>query len=151
MMKIFANNKRALFDYVVHETFEAGLALTGAEVKSIRLGRVNLKGSYVVVRSGTPWLTNCHISAYQAGNQPDYDPTHGRRLLLNRKEIDYLIGASERAGYTIIPLEIFAKGGLLKLKIGLCKSRKKFDKRELIKKRSQDREIERALRRAKNR
>lgn len=141
MRKIIATNKRALFDYEVSETFDAGMVLSGVEVKSIRRGKINLKGSFVYIRNGTPWVTNLHISAYQPGNQPDYDPASPRKLLLKKKEIDYLIGSGERAGYTIIPLEVYTTHGLMKMKIGFCKSRKKYDKREVLKKRSQLREI----------
>jgi SsrA-binding protein len=140
-MTSFAKNKRATFDHEIIERYEAGIKLSGPEVKSIRNGRVNLKGSFVKIMNGTPFAYNIHISPYQSGNQPDYEPTDKRKLLLKKKEISYLVGAGEQAGHTILPLEIYTKKGLIKMKIGLCKSRKKYDKRELLKKRSQEKEM----------
>lgn len=140
-MKMIAKNNKAYFDYEIHETHETGIVLSGAEVKSIRLGRVNMKGSHVVIMDEAPYILNLHISAYQPGNQPDYDPTKRRKLLMKKKEISYLAGASEQAGLTLIPLQIIQKGGLIKMQIGLCRGRKKYDKRQVIKKRDQMREI----------
>ncbi len=141
--KNIASNRRATFDYEVLETFEAGIILSGCEVKSARNGRVNLKGSFVHIWNNTPWIEHMHISPYQPKNQPGYDPARRRKLLLKAKEISYLIGAGERAGYTLMPLEIITRRGLIKVKIGLCKSRKKYDKRELLKARSIQKELRR--------
>lgn len=144
-MRVAATNKKALFDYEVLERFVAGIILTGGEIKAVRQGKVNLKGSFVHITQNTPYIINLHISPYQAGNQPGYEPTRKRKLLLKAKEISYLVGAGERAGHTLIPLEIYFKGNLAKVLIGLCKSRKKYDKRELLKKRSQLREIRKII------
>ncbi|MBI5732460.1 SsrA-binding protein SmpB [Candidatus Jorgensenbacteria bacterium] len=140
-------NKRARFDYEIIETFEAGMELKGFEVKSVKNGRVQLTGSYAVPQNNELWLLNADISPYQTKNTtPEYNQRRSRRLLLNRKEIKYLIGKIKEQGLTIIPIEMYTKGSFVKIKIGLARSRKKTDKRELIKKR----EVERELRRVTN-
>jgi len=145
-MATYADNKKALFDYEILETFEAGLILSGQEVKSVRKGGASLKGSFVTFHASTPLLTNAHISKYKfAGNVPGYDPVQSRKILLNEKEINYLRGKLQERGLTIIPLSLYNKGRLVKLKIGLAKGKKQFDKRETIKKRELNKEISRSL------
>ena len=145
-MGIFAENKKAYFDYEILEKFEAGIVLIGQEVKSIRSGRINLAGSYVVFKEGELFLIGCHIPPYQPKNAPEgYSPEHSRKLLLKKKEVQYLIGKSQQKGLTLMPLTVYDRKGQIKLEFGLTKGRKKFDKREQIKKRETAREINRAL------
>ena len=128
-------NKKAFFDYEILEKLEAGLVLTGPEVKSAKAGHMNLKGSYVTFHGGDALLTNAHISAYQpAGKNPDYDPTRSRRLLLKKKEIDYLRSKSQEKGLTIVPLKVYTKNRFVKVEVGVARGKKQFDKRESIKK-----------------
>lgn len=139
-MKILATNKRAYFDYTINENFVAGLVLSGAEVKSVKNGSVSLTGSYVNVSPNGAVLINCHIGSYKYANLKNYNPTQTRKLLLNKKEINQLIGKEK--GLVIMPLEIFeTQKGLVKIKIGIGRARKKVDKREYIKKRETDREV----------
>lgn len=143
-MEAYAENKRAGFDYEILETFEAGLALSGIEVKSIAAGRAALAGSHVVVRGNEAFLVGADIPPYQAKNSPDnYDPSRTRKLLLNQKEIGALAGSASGNGLTIIPLKMYNKKGKVKLLIGLARSKKKGDKRESIKKRETERELHR--------
>ncbi len=145
-MKIIQKNKKAYFDYKILEKFEAGISLTGNEVKSIRLGKISLKGSYVVIKNEEAFLINCNIPPYQPANAPEnHDPERTRRLLLRKKEIRYLIGKTKQKGLTLVPLRVYNKKGKIKIEIGLVKGKKKPDKREKIKKREQEREIRRAL------
>ena len=138
-MASLAKNSKAHYDYDIKDTFDAGLVLEGREVKSAKTGNVSLNGSYVTVNVNGATLINAHIGPYKYAPNDDYDPTHPRKLLLNKKEINSLLGKEK--GLTIIPLELFATRGYLKLKIGLGKSRKKQDKREYIKKKEVKREI----------
>lgn len=143
-MKVLAKNSRASFDYDIKDTFVAGLVLTGAEVKSVKAGNVSMAGAYVSVSPGSVNLVNCHIGPYKYAPNEKYDPTQTRKLLLNKSEIHSLLGKEK--GLTIIPLEIFqGNRGLVKVKIGLGKSRKKTDKREYIKKREAGKEIRKML------
>ena len=145
-MKVFSENKKAYFDYEILEKFEAGMVLIGQEVKSIKLGRVNLKGSYVILKGDEPFLIGAHIPPYQPKNAPsDYNPEKSRKLLLNKSEIKSLIGKTKEKGLALIPLKIYAKNGRLKLEFGIGKGKKKADKREKLKKRETDREIRKAL------
>lgn len=145
-MPILATNKRATFDYEILETREAGLVLTGGEVKAARDGQISLKGAYVTLNQGELWLINSHISPYKkAGPSPSYDPTHRRKLLLKKAEIKRLAGQKQQSGLTIIPLKVYTKYHRIKLEIGLGRGKKKFDKRETIKKRDVDKEIKRNL------
>lgn len=144
-MKILAENKKAYYDYEILEKFEAGLVLTGSEVKSIKTGHIGLKGSYVVLKEEV-YLIGATIPPYQPKNaSPDYDPERSRKLLLNKSEIKYLIGKTKERGLTLIPLKVYTKYAKIKLEFGIAKGRKKPDKRELIKKREADRIIEREL------
>ncbi|MFH1255036.1 MAG: SsrA-binding protein SmpB [bacterium] len=147
-MPVLAINKRANFDYDIQETYEAGLELFGHEVKSVKTGHVSLKGSYVVFkrRAGKnlpeAYLINSHIPQYkQAGKILNYEPARPRKLLLKKKEISYLIGKKDEQGLTLIPVKIYTKRSFIKLEFGVGKGRKKYDKREVIKKRELDRQV----------
>lgn len=143
-MKIFADNRRARFDYDIKDTFNAGLVLSGPEVKSVKGGNVSLTGAYVSVSPSGASLINCHIGPYKYASQVKYEPTKSRKLLLNKSEIHQLLGKEK--GLTIIPLEIFqGNRGLVKIKVGLGKARKKTDKRDYIKKRDAQKEIKRFI------
>lgn len=143
-MKTLAKNSRAIFDYDFKDNFEAGLVLSGPEVKSAKQGNVSLNGSYVKVSPTRAQLVNCHIGPYKYAASETYNPTRSRTLLLQRKELRSLIGAEK--GLAIIPLEIYeGNKGLVKIKIGVGKARKKQDKREYIKKRDTQREIRKAI------
>jgi len=140
-MPTYAKNKKARFDYEILETLEAGLVLTGQEVKSIRDGQAKLTGAFVTFHKGEPVLTNAHISKYKhAGPLDSYEPTHSRKLLLNKKEIDYLRGKSEEKGLTIVPLSLYTRGSHIKVEIGIGRGKKKYDKRRVIKERESKRE-----------
>lgn len=153
-MTTFAENKKAFYDYEILEKFEAGLVLSGAEVKSIKSGRMNLTGSYVNFHNGEPYLIGASIAPYQPKNQPaDYDPTRSRKLLLNKKEIDYLMGkiphpslkGGGQKGLTLAPLKVYNKGRRIKIEIGLARGKKQYDKRASIAKREASKKIEREL------
>lgn len=145
-MKIFADNKKAYFNYQILEEFEAGIILIGQEVKSIKLGRVNLKGSYVVLKDEEPYLIGANIPPYQPKNAPpDYNPERTRKLLLNKSEIKRLIGKTKEKGLALIPLKIYTKNAKIKLAFGIGKGKRKADKREIIKKREAEREIKKEL------
>ena len=145
-MKNLSENKRAYFDYEILEKLEAGIVLIGQEVKSIKSGRLNLAGSYVVLRDAEFYLINAKIPPYQPKNIPeDYDPLRSRKLLLRKKEIDYLIGKIKQKGLTLMPLRVYTKRGKIKLEFGIGKGLKKADKRESIKRREFEREKQRLL------
>jgi SsrA-binding protein len=138
-------NRQAFHNYDIIEKFEAGMVLTGTEIKSARDGRVNLKDGYAVVKAGEVWLLNCHISPYSHGNYANHDPLRTRKLLLNRNEIKRLIGRTTEKGLTLVPLRVYLKDGRLKCEIGLAKGRKLHDKREVEKKKTIDKETRQAL------
>jgi SsrA-binding protein len=141
-----ALNKQATHDYFIEDRYEAGLALQGWEVKSLRAGRAQLKESYVLVKNGEAWLLGAHISPLPTASTHIYpDPLRTRKLLLHREEIDKLIGAVERKGYTLVPLAIYWKQGHIKLEIGLAKGKRAFDKRATEKERDWQREKQRLL------
>jgi SsrA-binding protein len=146
-VKVVARNRKAYHDYHIEDRYEAGLVLQGTEIKSVREGRVSLREGYVRPRDGELWLLDVHIGAYKpAGRHFGHEPRRPRKLLLHRYEIDRLIGAIERAGYTIIPLQMYLKNGLAKVEIALAKGKAKHDKRRAIAERDARREVERALR-----
>jgi SsrA-binding protein len=149
-IKVLAQNKKARHDYFIEDTYEAGIVLTGTEIKSIRRGRVNLKDGFARIRNGEAWLYNVHISEYEQGNRYNHDPLRTRKLLLHRAEINKLLGHTKVQGYSLIPLRLYLKGGFCKVEIGLAKGKKNYDKRESIKQRDAQREMQRALR-ARNR
>jgi len=143
--KPIAFNRKAYHDYHIEETLEAGLALTGTEIKSIRLGRVNLREAYARVEKGEAWLLNAHVAQYPGGNRYHHEPTRPRKLLLHRKEIDRLLGKVREKGYTLVPLRLYIKGGYAKIELGLGQGKRLYDKREAIARREAQREIERAV------
>ena len=144
-LKSVAKNKKAFHDYFVDDTFEAGISLFGTEVKSVREGKVNLKDSYVSVKSGEAILLGMHISPYEKGNIFNKDPLRQRKLLLHRREINKLIGLTQQEGYTLIPLEVYFKGAYVKVALGLCRGKKNYDKRDAIAERDAKRKIDRVL------
>ncbi len=141
MKKIITNNKKAFHDYFILETFEAGIALKGTEVKSVKQGKINLKDSYAKIKNGELFLFNAHISPYKHGNLFNHEPTRTRKLLLHKKEIDRIAGKINEKGLTLIPLKIYQKKGLIKVELGLGKGKKIHDKREEIKRKDIEREI----------
>lgn len=146
-VKVIAKNKKARHDYFIEETYEAGIALKGTEVKSIRLGMVNLKDGYAELKDGEVILHNVHISPYEKGNIFNVDPTRPRKLLLHKREIRKLIGYITQKGYTLIPLQLYLNDrGLIKVQIGLAKGKKIYDKRHSIAKKDAERRIQKELR-----
>ncbi len=146
LMKIIHKNKKAYFDYEILQKFTAGLALSGAEVKAVREGKVNLKGAYVTIRKGEAFLKNMHIAKYSHASDPDYDPFRERKLLLNKKEIEKIAGQFNTQGISVIPLDIFIEKRYVKCLIALGRGRKKADKRQVIKEREVKRQLDRAIR-----
>ncbi len=144
-IKIVAQNKKALHDYFVDAEYEAGIELFGTEVKSIRNGAVNLKDSYVSVKTGEAYLLGMHISPYEKGNIFNRDPLRSRRLLLHKREIHKLIGMTQQDGYTLIPLKMYFVGQYVKVLIGVCRGKKNYDKRDSIAERDSKRRMERAF------
>ena len=133
-MQIIAANKKANFDYFINDKFEAGLVLTGSEVKSLRINTGSIKESYIVEKEGELWLTNCYIKKYLSSNEGNYDTTRDRKILVNKKQLNKIIGASRKDGMTIVPITLyFNLKGLAKLTIGLAQGKKKQDKRASIK------------------
>ncbi len=141
-----ARNRRARHDYSILDTYEAGIVLTGSEVKSLRDGKANLSDAYGIVRDGEIYLINLHVSVYERASYNNHEPTRTRKLLLHKREIERLIGAIERQGLTLIPLELYFKRGIAKVAMALGKGKKQHDKREDAKARDADREIARAVR-----
>ena len=144
-MKLVATNKTVLRDYNISDKFEAGIVLKGTEVKSLRLGRASLAGSFVKMDKGEAFVVNMHIPEYEYGNIFNHDPVRKRKLILHRREIDKLSGALTRKGFSIIPLRIYFRGGLAKLEIALGKGKKMYDKRADLKKKQIEREMRRAV------
>ena len=138
-----ARNKRARFDYHLLETFEAGIVLTGTEVKALRGGKANIADAYGIVRDGEIFLLNLHVPPYERGGYVNHDPTRTRKLLLHRREIRRLIGSVERQGMTLVPLELYFKNGIAKVALALAKGKKVHDKREAQKERDAEREMAR--------
>ena len=145
-IKVIAQNKKAYHDYFVEERIECGIALFGTEVKSIRLGKVNLKESWAQIRKNEVWVEGMHISPYEQGNIFNRDPLRDKKLLLHRSEIRKLDSQIMRQGYTLVPLELYLKDGRVKMELGVCRGKQIHDKRDTIAKRDSDREIRRALR-----
>ena len=145
-VEVIGTNRRARHDYTIEETYEAGIVLTGTEVKSLRDRKANIRESFARVDNGELWLHNMHISHYTHGNRWNHEPTRDRKLLLNKKEIRKLIGKTQQQGFTLIPLKLyFTKDGFAKVELGLAKGKKRWDKRRDIAKRSAEREAERAF------
>lgn len=143
--KVVATNRKAYHDYSIEETHEAGIALTGTEIKSVRNGSVNLKDAYAVVKDGEAWLLNVHISPYEPASRQNVDPDRTRKLLLHRYEINRLMGRVQEKGLTIVPLRMYLKKNRAKVELALVRGKRQYDKRESIAKRESDREIQRAL------
>jgi SsrA-binding protein len=145
-VKIISVNRQAYHDYFVERTIEAGISLVGTEIKSIRDGKVNLRGSYAIARNGELWLENAHIAVYEHGNRYNHEPLRNRKLLLHRREIEQLQAKVATKGLTLIPLKLYLKGGRAKIELGLCRGKKLYDKREAIAERDVKREMERVIR-----
>lgn len=143
--KIISTNRKAFHEYHIFDKFNAGMVLTGTEIKSIRKGAVNLKDSFVKVDNSEVFLYNCHISPYEQGNRFNHEEKRTRKLLLNKKEIDKLIGKIKKDGYAIVPLELYLENGWAKLEIALAKGKKLYDKRDDLAKKAQSRDIDRAV------
>src|SRR5690348_8477862 len=145
--KDVAVNRRAYHDFFIDEKYEAGVMLTGTEVKSVRNGRTNLRDGFIRIDNGEAWLENVHISPYAQGNLMNHEPMRPRKLLLHRKEISSLIGKVKQRGYTLIPLRVYFSRNHAKVEIGLARGKRQYDKREAIAERDAKREIARAMRR----
>jgi len=143
--KILARNRKALHEYHVEDTWEAGIVLLGPEVKSARDGRLNLAGAFATVDGGEVWLHDMHISPYDPASQFNADPLRRRKLLLNRREIRRLIGATQQKGYTLVPLDVYLRDGRIKLTLALGRGKKLYDKRETLKRKAAERDVERAV------
>jgi len=141
--KVITTNKKAFHDYLIFDKFISGIVLWGTEIKAIRKGAVNLKDSFIKVEDMEVFLYNCHISPYDGGNRYNHEPLRVRKLLLNKREILKILGKVKQDSYTIIPLELFIERGFAKLEIALCKGKKLHDKRESLKKKDIQRELER--------
>ena len=146
MIKDVAANRQAYHNYEIIEKFEAGMVLTGTEIKSAREGRVNLKDAYGLVKNGEIWLLNCHISPYSHGNYANHDPLRTRKLLMHHSEIRRLIGRTTERGLTLVPLKVYLKAGRLKCELALAKGRKVHDKREASRLKTIDKEARQAMR-----
>ena len=141
--KLLANNKRAYFDYFIEDKWEAGISLFGTEVKSIRMGKVSIKESYIKIEKGEVFVYNMHVSPYEKGNIFNRDPIRVKKLLLHRAEINKISGKITEKGYTLVPLQVYIKDGLVKVEVGLAKGKKLYDKRDTIAKKDVRRENER--------
>ena len=144
-IKLIANNKKAYHDFFIEDKFEAGISLFGTEIKSVRMGKVSIKESYVEIDKGEAYIIGMNISPYEMGNIFNKDPLRTRKLLLHKYEIEKLLGKSSEKGYTIMPLQVYLKDGKCKIEIGLAKGKKLYDKRESIAKKDQRRELEREV------
>ena len=145
--KVVSTNRKAFHDYLIFDKFTAGIVFTGTEIKSIRKGMLNLKDSFAKIEDGEIFLYNMHISPYEQGNRYNHEPERVRKLLLTKQEIMKMIGKIKKEGYTIVPLELFLSHGFAKIEIGLAKGKKNYDKREAIAKKTQDRDIQRQIKR----
>ena len=142
--KTVAVNRRAHHQYAIEETLEAGLALTGTEIKSIRAGRVNLAEAYARIEKGEAWLIGAHIAPYEQGNRNNHEPTRTRKLLLHRDQIAELVGRTQAKGFTLVPMKLYIRNGMAKLEIGIGRGKKEFDKRRTIAERDARRDLERS-------
>ncbi len=146
-IKTVATNRKAYHDYHLQDSIEAGIALTGTEIKSIRAGRVNLRDAFVRPEKGELWLLNVHIARYEQGSYLSHEPTRPRKLLLHRKQIDNLTSKMQEKGFTLVPLKLYIKADIAKVAVALAKGKRQYDKRETIIRRETEREIGRVLRR----
>ncbi|MCL4458989.1 MAG: SsrA-binding protein SmpB [Chloroflexi bacterium] len=145
--RVVATNRRAYHDYFIEETYEAGLVLSGSEVKSVRAAKVSLQDGYVRIENGEAWLVNVHIGTYASASHENQEPKRQRKLLLNRQELNYLARRIQERGLTLIPLRVYLKGNLIKIELGVGRGKKQYDKREAIAEREARRQMQRALRR----
>lgn len=143
--KLICNNKKAHHDYFIEEKFEAGMVLKGTEAKSLRMGKANLNDSFALVKNGEAFLHNLHISPYEFGNRENHDPDRMRKLLLHKKEIVRLFSKVREQGYSLVPLRLYFKDGLVKVEMGLAKGKKLYDKREVMKQKDMQRDMSQAL------
>lgn len=145
-VKTICLNRKAYHDYYIDDSIEAGLVLTGTEVKSLRQGKVSLRDAYARAQNGELWLMNAHIAQYQGGNRYNHQPTRDRKLLLHREQMADLIGKATRDGFTLVPLKLYFKNGTAKVELGLAKGKKLYDKRAALARRDAQRQMEQALR-----
>lgn len=143
--KVVAVNRKARHDYIIEESYEAGIVLTGTEIKSIRAGKINLQDSFARVDGEEVWVQNVHISPYEAGNRYNVEPRRPRKLLLHRREISRLLGKVQQKGLTLIPLSVYLKGGRAKVEVGLARGKRDYDRREDIAKRTAERDVQREM------
>lgn len=144
-IKIVSDNRKARFNYEFIETYEAGIELTGPEVKSIKSGHISINESFATVKGNEIWLTNAHVSPYKPASINNAEPTRPRRLFLKKKEIDHLLGKVQAEGFTMVPTKVYLSHGLIKVELALARGKKKHDKRETIKKRDIERDVSREL------
>ncbi|MGT2775060.1 SsrA-binding protein SmpB [Streptococcus hyovaginalis] len=142
---VLAQNKKARHDYTIVDTIEAGIVLTGTEIKSVRAARIQLKDGFAQIKNGEAWLVNVHIAPFEQGNIWNQDPERTRKLLLKKREIDRLANELKGSGMTLVPLKVYLKNGFAKILLGLAKGKHDYDKRESIKRREQDRDIKRVM------
>jgi SsrA-binding protein len=150
-MKTISFNRKAYHDYTILESVEAGIVLTGTEIKSVRAGQVNIRDAYAHPQGGELWLFNAHIARYEAGSRDNHEPTRPRKLLLHRRQINELAGKVTQKGFTIVPLKLYIKNGVAKVELGLATGKKLYDKRESMSRRQAERDMERAMKLAKQR
>ena len=150
-MKTISFNRKAYHDYTILESVEAGIVLTGTEIKSVRAGQVNIRDAYAHPQGDELWLFNAHIARYEAGSRDNHEPTRPRKLLLHRRQINELAGKVTQKGFTIVPLKLYIKNGVAKVELGLATGKKLYDKRESMSRRQAERDMERALKLAKQR
>jgi SsrA-binding protein len=144
-VKPIATNRKARHDYFIEETYEAGLVLTGTEIKSIRAGHVNLRDSFAVVKEGELWLMNAHIAPYDQGTYANHEPRRSRKLLMHRREINRIAGKLQEKGFTLVPLRLYLKNNLAKVELGLGRGKKQYDKRAALREKETRREIDRVV------
>lgn len=144
-MRVIATNRKARHDYYILDTYEAGMILTGSEIKSVRAGRVSLREGYVTARNGELWLVNCYIAPYDQANRLNHEPRRDRKLLMHRRQINRLARDVQEPGYTIVPLRMYLKDNWAKVEIALVRGKRQYDKRQAIAKREADRRIRRIL------
>lgn len=144
-MKVLATNRKARHDYHILDAYEAGMVLTGSEIKSVRAGRVNLRDSYVATRNGELWLVNCHIAPYDQASRLNHDPRRDRKLLMHRRQINRLANDMQEPGHTVVPLRVYLKNNRAKVEIALVRGKRQYDKRQVIAKREAERQIRRTL------
>lgn len=143
--KIIANNRKARHDYSIDDSLEVGIVLTGSEIKSVRAGQVNLRDSYATFRDGELWLVNAHISPYQQASYQNHEPRRDRKLLLHRRELNRLASKVQEKGLTLVPLQLYLKNSWVKVELGLARGKKLYDKRQTLRERADQRQIERTL------